>query len=75
MPRLEDFQLRVTVGLQPNLAAAMAELPELETSEWRFQAYMDDAGFSWRTGQGGMYGNQSVLDMAMNALGDLVMKD
>ena len=75
MPRLEDFQLRITAGLQPNLAVSVAELPDVETSEWRFQAYMDDAGFCWRDEQGGRHTSQSLVDMAMEALAGFLMAD
>jgi len=68
IPRLEDSYLRVTVGLQPALGVMMAEIPNVETTEWWFQAYMDDGGFAWRDGQGGSCTNSEIVDAAMKTL-------
>ncbi|MFY9935804.1 MAG: hypothetical protein WAK33_02980 [Silvibacterium sp.] len=71
MPRLEDSHLRVTVGLHSAAAVMMAEIPEVQTTEWWFQAYMDDGGFAWRDGQGRSYDNSQIVDAAMKTLGTL----
>lgn len=71
MPRLEDSRLRVTVGLQPAAGVMMAEIPNVKTTEWWFQAYMDDEGFAWRDGQGKRHNNSEIADEAMETLGRL----
>ncbi len=70
--RLGESQLRVIVGLQPGAAVMMAEIPDVETTEWWFQAYMDDGGFVWRDGQGRKFNNSQIVNSAMRALEKLL---
>jgi hypothetical protein len=73
MPRLEDSRLHVTVGLHVAAGVMMAEIPNVEPTEWWLQAYMDDGGFAWLDGQGGRHNNSEIVDAAMKVLGELLL--
>jgi predicted metalloendopeptidase len=73
LAQVEDSRLRVTVGLQPAAGVMMAEIPDVDPTEWWFQAYMDDGGFAWRDGQGGRHRDSDIVDAAMKTLGKLLL--
>lgn len=68
VPRLEDSHLRVNIGLHPGAAVTMAEIPDVQPTEWWFQAYMDDAGFVWCDRQGRRLNGSQIVDAAMKVL-------
>jgi hypothetical protein len=68
---LQDYKLRVNVGYHNAARAMHADLPEIQRSEWWYQAYSDDSGFWWRD-QDGQYSNEVGKDRAMEALANLV---
>jgi hypothetical protein len=72
VPRLEESHLRVNIGLHSGAAVMMAEIPDVEPTEWWFQAYMDDAGFVWRDGQGRRLNGSQIVDAAMKVLEQLL---
>jgi len=46
----------------------MAEIPDVQPTEWWFQAYMDDAGFVWCDRQGRRLNGSQIVDAAMKVL-------
>jgi hypothetical protein len=72
VPRLEESHLRVIIGLHSGAAVMMAEIPDVEPTEWWFQAYMDDAGFIWRDGQGRRLNSSQIVGAAMKVLEQLL---
>lgn len=70
---LEGSRLEFRVGPQFLTDETMREEnPMLRVRERQFQAYEDDKGFTWRDGEGRRYSNPEIVEVAMNALGELL---
>ena len=52
---LDAFELDVTVGIHPNAAQFMDEVPETPTTCWHYRAATDENGFFWLSGETGAH--------------------
>jgi hypothetical protein len=69
---MRAFTAIVLVGLHPNAAQTHVELPDVETTNWRFQARVDERGFSWVDEKNTRWSPAQIIDGAMDKLADLL---
>jgi hypothetical protein len=70
--QMRAFTAIVLVGLHPNAAQTHVELPDVETTNWRFQARVDERGFSWVDEKNTRWSPAQIIDGAMDKLADLL---
>lgn len=72
---LDSYSVMLLVGLHPNAAQFLVEVPDIPTRRARLNASMDQDGFCWRDAQGIKCDINQVLDDAMEALCNLILED
>ena len=72
----DAFEVDVTVGIHPNAAQFMDEVPETPTTIRHYRAAMDENGFFWLSREMGAHCTpEQVIEPALNALVDLLLAD
>jgi hypothetical protein len=74
-PRLEDFILTVTIGLDGNIAQRMVEVPDIPSTNSHFRAHVDDTGFSWLHEKGTKYKPEQILEISFEWLEKYLVSD
>ena len=70
------YELRVFVGLHPDAAQFMAELPDVEVTRWHLRASEDESGFFWyELNEGTKFSSEEIVDASIDALTDLLAAD
>lgn len=69
---LKEYILRVTVGYHAMISLTMHNPPNIQRSEWVYQAYADDEDLWWRGPEGDKCTSELVVRRATEALGALV---
>lgn len=72
---IDSFSVDLLVGLQPNAAQFLAEVPDIPTRRERLSASMDQDGFCWRDSNGQKCDVNQVLEDAMETLCSLILED
>jgi hypothetical protein len=70
--QMHSFTATVRVGLHPNAAQSHADLPRVDTTEWDFQARVDEHGFTWVDAEGKKRSPEQIIDAALSRLADLL---
>ncbi len=73
--RIDHFRLRIVIGLHPNAAQFMLEVPDIQSTVYDLRGYVDEEGFSWVGPDGRRYDNQSIVDEAMQELSNFLTAD
>jgi hypothetical protein len=72
---IDSYSVRILVGLHPNAAQFLVEVPNIPTREERLNAAIDEDEFCWLDGNGHKRDVYQVLDNAVDALCNLILAD
>jgi len=72
---IDSFSVDLLVGLHPNAAQFLAEVPDIPTRRERLSASMDQDEFCWRDSKGQKCDVNQVLENAMETLCSLILED
>lgn len=73
---LEDFRLRIAVGLRPNAGQFMDEVPDIAPDVNILRGEVDEEGFFWRNlADGEKKQNDQIVDEALEELSRLLAED
>jgi hypothetical protein len=59
---IDSYTVRILVGLHPNAAQFLAEVPNIRTQKKELKAAMDQTEFCWRDSNGAKVDVHQVLD-------------
>ena len=72
---IDSYTVRIFVGLHPNAAQFLAEVPNIPTREVRLNAAMDEDEFCWRDEKENQLDANQVIKSAVEILCDLILED
>ena len=72
---IDSYAVRIFVGLHPNAAQFLAEVPKIPTREVRLNAAMDRDEFCWRDEKGNKLDASQVIEGAAEVLCGLILED